>query len=160
MDIQFNIRCWLIILATGSFEIFSFFFSKCTNLKQKHYFQVLLCIPIEPFSKCFSAISRICCPCCHKKTTSQEIDDQQTDSPDAPGSRRPTRLTSEHIEFSTIGQLTNAAVVAEPPPVFAKYMLRKSVDRLNSEVRHSKYFQKKLKTIGMFLLFCLVSCYQ
>lgn len=39
------------------------------------------------------------------------------------------------MEYGTILQLTNATVVAEPPPVFARYVLRKSVDRLNTEVR-------------------------
>lgn len=38
-------------------------------------------------------------------------------------------------KYSTIGQLTNATVVTQPPPIFARYMLRKSVDRLTTEVR-------------------------
>jgi hypothetical protein len=44
------------------------------------------------------------------------------------------KSVGDHDDFTTIGQLTRATVVAEPPPVFAKYMLRKSVDRLNTEV--------------------------
>ena len=50
---------------------------------------------------------------------------------------RPSRKSmGEHGQFSTIGQLTHATVITEPPPpVFAKFVLRKSVDRLNSEVR-------------------------
>jgi hypothetical protein len=37
-------------------------------------------------------------------------------------------------KYGTIVALTNATVVAQPPPIFARYMLRKSVDRLNTEV--------------------------
>ncbi|CAF1511866.1 unnamed protein product, partial [Rotaria sordida] len=49
--------------------------------------------------------------------------------------------------YSTIGQLTNATVVAEPPPAFARYMLRKSVDRLNSEFRVIVEFRSRLEEI-------------
>jgi hypothetical protein len=39
------------------------------------------------------------------------------------------------IKYATLSQLTNATTVVVPPPTFAKFMLRKSVNRLNSEAR-------------------------
>lgn len=79
---------------------------------------------------------RICCPCCYKrqqkKRAAAEADRRKSDLE----LRRVSRKSvGEHIQFGTIGQLTSATVVTEPPPAFAKFMLRKSVDRLNSEVR-------------------------
>ena len=80
---------------------------------------------------------RICCPCCHKRAErklAEEIERRKSLGTD--DTRRISRKSDgDHVEYSTILQLTNATVVAEPPPVFARYMLRKSVDRLNSEVR-------------------------
>lgn len=37
-------------------------------------------------------------------------------------------------KYGTIGHITTATVVAEPPPMFARFMLRKSVHQLNTEV--------------------------
>jgi hypothetical protein len=49
--------------------------------------------------------------------------------------RPPFRKSGDpHLKYGTISQLANATVVTEPPAVFAKFMLRKSVDRLNTEV--------------------------
>jgi hypothetical protein len=82
---------------------------------------------------------RICCPYCYKKQLKKKEDEEAERRKSAESDiRRPSRKSvagGDHIRFSTIGQLTNAVVVTEPPPpVFAKFMLRKSVDRLNTEV--------------------------
>lgn len=64
----------------------------------------------------------------------------------------PRKSMGEHGQFSTIGQLTNATVITEPPaPVFAKFVLRKSVDRLNSEVRLIDFDHRwKLSLVFLF----------
>jgi len=62
--------------------------------------------------------------------------------------RKPSRKSEgDQLRFSTIGQLTNATVVTEPPHVFAKYMLRKSVDRLNTEFRVINEFRTRLEEL-------------
>lgn len=83
---------------------------------------------------------RICCPSCYKKKQRkiEEEEDRRKSIADLDHIRRPSRKSDgDHLQFSTIAQLTSATVVTEPPPVFAKFMLRKSVDRLNTEVRIS-----------------------
>ena len=80
---------------------------------------------------------RICCPCCYKRTVQKRAqDEERRKSLAVDPSRRISRksVAGEPGEYGTIMQLTNATVVAEPPPMFARYMLRKSVDRLNTEV--------------------------
>jgi hypothetical protein len=82
---------------------------------------------------------RVCCPYCYKKQAKklEDEEEERKKSADLDHIPRPSRksVAGEHIPFSTISQLTGATVVTEPPPpVFAKFMLRKSVDRLNSEV--------------------------
>ena len=81
---------------------------------------------------------RVCCPYCYNKQVRKRDEEEanRRKSAELDQIRRPSRKKSgtDHMQYSTIGQLTNATVVTEPPPVFAKYMLRKSVDRLNSEV--------------------------
>ncbi|CAF0836714.1 unnamed protein product [Adineta steineri] len=110
--------------------------------------QILLCIPIEPFAKCFSAIYRVCCPCCatrQAKKLEEEIARRKSAASDL---RRPSRRsTGDGLQYSTIAQLTSATVVTEPPPVFAKFMLRKSVDRLNSEFRVINEFRSRLEEL-------------
>ena len=128
--------------------------------------QIILFIPIAPFSKCFSAMYRVCCPCFYKKQKKLEGTQGKQDKPDTKQKKiQPTDKNDKDIEsqpesdddrppkYSTIMQLTNATVVAEPPPAFARFMLRKSVHQLSSEVR---YFDK-----DYFLLFfySLVSSY-
>lgn len=63
-----------------------------------------------------------------KSNEDEDIDDQEGDTENA------SRYVAALGKYSTIVQLTNATVVAKPPPIFTRYMLRKSVDRLNSEV--------------------------
>jgi hypothetical protein len=91
-----------------------------------------------------------------KKEEEKEADRRKS-AADLDQIRRPSRKSDgTHLQFSTIGQLTNATVVTEPPPVFAKFMLRKSVDRLNSEVEINFIFI--IFNICLFGFF-LVSCY-
>ena len=100
---------------------------------------------------------RVCCPCLYKRqkkeeakeelgedtdektkpkrrsskpTEDDEYDDNQNDIPDVSSYNEALR------KYPTIVQLTNATVVTKPPPIFTRYMLRKSVDRLNTEVSH------------------------
>jgi len=81
---------------------------------------------------------RVCCPYCYKREVKKQEEkeaDRRKSAADVGQIQRLSRKSDgDHIQFSTIGQLANATVVTEPPPAFAKYMLRKSVDRLNSEV--------------------------
>ncbi|CAM2710546.1 unnamed protein product [Rotaria socialis] len=123
--------------------------------------QILLFIPMKPFSKCFSAFCRICCPCCCKKqkktdeTGGEETEGSKSDGKDK--RKQATKTTDTDSEddmyrdalskYATIGQLTTATVVAEPPRVFAKFMLRKSVDRLNSEFRIINEFRSRLEEL-------------
>ncbi|CAF4249963.1 unnamed protein product, partial [Rotaria sp. Silwood2] len=129
--------------------------------------QILLCIPVTPFSKCFSALYRICCPCCYKKKKTEDEEEEEeeeeggeTEDEKADGKRKKkqsVKMVNKHdrdatggeifAKYSTIGQLTNATVVTEPPPAFARYMLRKSVDRLNSEFRVIVEFRSRLEEI-------------
>lgn len=111
-----------------------------------------MCIPIEPFARCFAVLFRVCCPYFYKKRAQKLADEEEdrrlsseTETP------RPSRKSlGEHGQYSTIGQLTNATVITEPPPpVFAKFVLRKSVDRLNSEVR-SIDFDNRWKILFAF----------
>jgi hypothetical protein len=81
---------------------------------------------------------RVCCPYCYKKAQKkrEEEEERRKSAADMDVVRRPSRKSDgDYLQYGTIGQLAGATVVTEPPPVFAKYMLRKSVDRLNSEVR-------------------------
>lgn len=78
------------------------------------------------------------CPCCYKKQQKQKSVEEESDQPHDE-KRIDESLDGEDgkgpfTKYSTIIHLTNATVVAEPPPIFARFMLRKSVDRLNSEV--------------------------
>ena len=117
------------------------------------HFQILLFIPIKPFASCFSAIYRVCCPCIYKRRKRKHEEDGKGEETDEKVSKpkskegegegdgddqkyieNPGRYVAALGKYSTIVQLTNATVVAKPPPVFTRYMLRKSVDRLNSEV--------------------------
>jgi len=50
-------------------------------------------------------------------------------------------------KYSTIGQLTRATVVTQPPPMFARYMLRKSVHRLTTEFRVINEFRSRLEKV-------------
>ena len=84
---------------------------------------------------------RVICPCCHKRDVQKRAaEEERRKSMAIDPSRRISRRSvgGDALEFSTIMQLTNATVVAEPPPVFARYMLRKSVDRLNTEVNNKR----------------------
>ena len=90
---------------------------------------------------------RVCCPCCYKRLEKDDTEFQNNDDPGKKGhsNRKPSEHSGDEDgegdqnapppKYSTIGQLTSATVVMAPPPMFAKFMLRKSVDRLNSEVR-------------------------
>jgi hypothetical protein len=101
---------------------------------------------------------RVCCPYCYKRQVKKREEkeaDRRKSVAELNQIRRPSRKSDGiHLQFSTIGQLTNATVVTEPPPVFAKFMLRKSVDRLNSEVEINFIF-----IIFNIYFFFLVSCY-
>ncbi|CAF4693159.1 unnamed protein product [Rotaria socialis] len=110
---------------------------------------IILCIPIKPFAVCFSAAYRICCPCCYKKQARKLAEEEAfRKSVDADPNARPSRPSDvDYVPFSTIGQLTTATVVTEPPPAIAKFMLRKSVDRLNSEFRVINEFRTRLEEI-------------
>ncbi len=92
---------------------------------------------------------RVCCPCIYKKQKKERDEkegDGQKKSDTETKKKRPSKKsdkdedTDEDLgsdafhKYSTIIQLTNATVVTEPPPIFARYMLRKSVDRLTTEV--------------------------
>lgn len=96
---------------------------------------------------------RVCCPCIYKRRKSENEEEEngeetdekkkskQVSKSDKEGNdddekyiENPGRYVAALGKYSTIVQLTNATVVAKPPPVFTRYMLRKSVDRLNSEV--------------------------
>ncbi|CAM4791578.1 unnamed protein product [Rotaria magnacalcarata] len=123
--------------------------------------QILLFIPMKPFSKCFSIFNRICCPCCYKKQKkTDETEGEETErskSDDKDKRKRATKTTDADSEndmyrdalskYATIGQLTTATIVAEPPPVFARFMLRKSVERLNSEFRIINEFRSRLEQL-------------
>ena len=94
------------------------------------------------FSGCLSMIYRVCCSCCYKRQQRKREDKQKQRQTTVSRSKTNDSIEQDEtvdetwLKYSTIGQLTNAAVVVEPPPAFARYMLRKSVDRLNSEVCH------------------------
>ncbi|CAF2314056.1 unnamed protein product [Rotaria sp. Silwood2] len=111
--------------------------------------QIILFIPTKPFILCFSAIYRVCCPCCYKTQEEKRAEEKAIrKSVQAAQSRRISRWSDgEYMPFSTIGQLTSATVVAEPPPTIAKFMLRKSVDRLNSEFRVINEFRTRLEEL-------------
>ncbi len=113
-------------------------------------------IPLEPFTKCFSALYRCCCPCLYKKKTREE-GDKKGDEQEESDEKKPRKKRSSKSEkrdsdaesdsddvpshkYPTIGHLTNATVVTVPPPAFARFMLRRSVDRLNSQVRFLSTF--------------------
>ena len=114
-----------------------------------------MCIPTKPFGLCFSALYRICCPCCYRRQQKKRAEAEARRQSEANIRRQSRKSDGDHIQFSTIGQLTSATVVTEPPPVFAKFMLRKSVDRLNTEVR-----RQFLLKIQRLLLFFLVPSHQ
>ena len=102
---------------------------------------------------------RVCCPCIYKKQKSKDEEEEKRGHSDEdegeekggegegepdekPKKKRPPKKVRDDDadinpfqKYQTIGQLTNATVVTRPPPMFARYMLRKSVDRLNTEVR-------------------------
>ena len=129
MGMEYTVRYWIALLAASES------LARYTTRTCAFVCQVILFIPTEPFGRCFSAMYRICCPCCSKRSAKKlaAAEDRRKSELDV---RRVSRKSDGgHIQFSTIGQLTSATVVTEPPPVFAKFMLRKSVDRLNSEVR-------------------------
>ncbi|UJR25661.1 hypothetical protein I4U23_007012 [Adineta vaga] len=109
--------------------------------------QILLCIPPEPFGRCFSAMYRVCCPCCAKRKEKKRAEAEARRKSEVQLRRQSRKSDGDHIQFSTIGQLTSATVVTEPPPVFAKFMLRKSVDRLNSEFRVINEFRTRLEEL-------------
>ncbi|CAF0973525.1 unnamed protein product [Rotaria sordida] len=111
--------------------------------------QILLCIPTKPFARCFSAMYRVCCPCCYKKQQKKRAEKEAArKSAAADQSRRISRFSDgDYMPFTTIGQLTSATVVAEPPSAIAKFMLRKSVDRLNSEFRVINEFRSRLEEL-------------
>lgn len=110
-------------------------------------------IPIEPFSRCFSAVYRVCCPCLYKKKKKYEEEDEKGEKSEDEGDKTKKTDSDDEIhvdnkddddarrrprpstrKYGTIGQLANATVIVQPPPVFARFMLRKSVERLNTEV--------------------------
>jgi hypothetical protein len=112
--------------------------------------QIILFIPTKPVGRCFSAIYRVCCPYCYRKQerklAKEEADPRKSAELDY--TRRPTKPgDGVNLRYSTIAQLANATVVTEPPPVFAKFMLRKSVDRLNSEFRVINEFRTRLEEL-------------
>ncbi|CAF1094635.1 unnamed protein product [Adineta ricciae] len=121
--------------------------------------QLLLFIPIKPFSRCFSGIYRVCCPCLSKRKKKNEDREEEDDEPrNKSGGKREKRRHSkkgsteddnEQIfgKYATVGHLTNATVVMAPPPMFARYMLRKSVDRLNTEFQVINAFRSRLEVV-------------
>ncbi|CAF1139095.1 unnamed protein product [Adineta ricciae] len=109
--------------------------------------QIILCIPTKPFGLCFSAMYRVCCPCCYKRQQKKRAEAEARRQSEANIRRQSRKSDGDHIQFSTIGQLTSATVVTEPPPVFAKFMLRKSVDRLNTEFRVINEFRTRLEEL-------------
>nr|ACD88945.1 plasma membrane calcium ATPase [Adineta vaga] len=124
--------------------------------------QILLFIPIEPFSRCFSGIYRICCPCLYKRQKKFEDDDkndQRRKSDDKSEKKRSPKKDDieddnekdtekpTYGKYSTVAHLTNATVVIAPPPIFARYMLRKSVDRLNTEFEVINAFRSRLEAL-------------
>jgi hypothetical protein len=80
---------------------------------------------------------RVLCPSCYKKKQ-QKLEQEEVDrrkSAEMDDSTPTRKSVAVYSPYSTIMQLTHATVITEPPPpVFAKFVLRKSVDRLNSEV--------------------------
>ena len=139
MGLQSTLRRRISDLATGS----STSRTHCTS-------QILLFVPVAPFNRCFSAVYRVLCPCCRSKGDGSD-DDRRRQSDDKSKHRESTKAAgpgddkhdgdddggeddSPPAKYSTISQLTNATMVMAPPTTFAKFMLRKSVDRLNSEV--------------------------
>jgi hypothetical protein len=86
----------------------------------------------------------VCCPCLYKKQKKYDDDGKEKSDEHKPKKERSSKPGEGDIEsddddiplpkYPTIGQLTNATVVTVPPPAFARFMLRRSVDRLNSEV--------------------------
>jgi len=58
------------------------------------------------------------------RTSKNKDDDEEDDE----------KQTKAFNKYSTIAHLANATVVAEPPPMLARFMFRKSVSRLNTEV--------------------------
>ena len=141
MGIQFTLRRRISHLATGWYT----YEARCTcNCCSSSSSQILLFVPIAPFNRCFSAVSRVLCPCCRSKGDGTDHDRRQSDGKSKhPESAKAAGLGDDDggaeddpplAKYSTISQLTSATMVMAPPPTFAKFMLRKSVDRLNSEV--------------------------
>ena len=141
MGLQSTLRRRISDLATGSYT------SRTHSTSQ-----ILLFVPVAPFNRCFSAVYRVLCPCCRSKGDGSD-DDRRRQSDDKSKHRESTKAAgpgddkhdgeghdddaeddSPPAKYSTISQLTNATMVMPPPTTFAKFMLRKSVDRLNSEV--------------------------
>jgi uncharacterized Zn finger protein (UPF0148 family) len=85
---------------------------------------------------------RVCCPCCYKRQ--KKNDDEFQKSVDGTKKKRSSKKSDTDGEkdndnvptnkYSAIHHLTNATAVVRRPPIFAKYMLQKSVARLNTEV--------------------------
>nr|ACC43965.1 plasma membrane calcium-dependent ATPase [Philodina roseola] len=117
--------------------------------------QILLFVPIEPFSRCFLGIYRICCPCFYRRRL--RISDERENSEEFKQKRMSKgdqnnenqRDSREMItpKYMTISLLTNATGVIAPPPTFAKFMLRKSVNRLNSEFNVINQFRSRLEEV-------------
>jgi len=92
------------------------------------------------------------------KKQKKKRDEKEQKSDDKGKKKRPSKKGDSDIEedtddeslppkYATIGLLTNATVVTEPPPAFARFMLRKSVDRLNSEFRVINEFRSRLEEL-------------
>ncbi|CAF3326610.1 unnamed protein product [Rotaria socialis] len=137
------------VFSCAQLDIYQWGWSLLFGIGSLIWQQIILCIPIKPFAVCFSAAYRICCPCCYKKQARKLAEEEAfRKSVDADPNARPSRPSDvDYVPFSTIGQLTTATVVTEPPPAIAKFMLRKSVDRLNSEFRVINEFRTRLEEI-------------
>jgi len=120
--------------------------------------QILLFIPVEPFARCFSGLYRICCPCIYKKQQRKREERERKSEKREPSKASADEgvfdedlenddIFAKYSKYSTIIALTNATVVAEPPPMFARFMLRKSVDRLNTEFRVINEFRSRLESL-------------
>jgi len=103
---------------------------------------------------------RICCPYCYKKKEKKRADEEaeRRKSAELDMPRISRKSVAVYSPYSTISQLTNATVITEPPPpVFAKFVLRKSVDRLNSEVWIDVLFSPKYHFVFLFSFVLLMN---
>lgn len=86
----------------------------------------------------FFSNNRICCPCCYKRRARKRAEEEANGSRSVSidQSRRSSRNNSgeQHVQNDTIDHLTNANVVTKPSSALVRFMLRRSVEKLDAEV--------------------------